>query len=105
VAWVSSDTLIVKEVDRTWTEGNVVLFDLREGKGGEQGTIVRKLGKSGEQGDDGWIDQVRRRDVPFFFRSFLRDVTGRYDIPTYHSNEIFIFSFGLPRYRPELGWL
>ena len=54
VNWVSDDGLLVKEVDRAARTGSVVLF-----QGGEaEGKVVRKLGKDGEEGDDGWIDHV-----------------------------------------------
>ena len=52
VNWVSNDGLLIKEIDRAARSGKVILFT-----GGErEGAIVRKLGKSGEEGDDGWID-------------------------------------------------
>lgn len=54
VAWVSDNSLLIKEVDRAARVGNVVLFQ----NGETSGTIVRKLGKEGEEGDDGWIDHV-----------------------------------------------
>ena len=54
VGWVADDALLVKEIDRAARVGSVVLF-----QGGEvQGTIVRTLGKEGEEGDDGWIEHV-----------------------------------------------
>ena len=56
VAWVSGSTLLVKEVNRAAEDGHVVYFEL--GDGTNVGTPVRKLGKDGEQGDDGWIDAV-----------------------------------------------
>ena len=57
VAWVSGSALLVKEVDRAAEDGHVVYFDLDDGT--NVGTPVRKLGKDGEQGDDGWTDAVR----------------------------------------------
>ena len=57
IAWVGNTTLLVKEVTRSADNGSVVLFDLQNGAT-NVGTVVRKLGKSGEQGDDGWIDEV-----------------------------------------------
>ena len=60
VVWVSDDALLIKELDRSARNGSVVLF-----QGGEaQGTVVRTLGKSGEEGDDGWIDHVRNGCPP-----------------------------------------
>lgn len=54
VAWVEDDTLLVKETDRAARRGSVVIFN-----GREKGRVVRKLGKDGEEGDDGWIEAVR----------------------------------------------
>lgn len=52
VAWVGDDALIAKEIDRPARVGQVVLFE----NGSDEGKVVRKLGKDGEEGDDGWID-------------------------------------------------
>lgn len=52
VAWVGDDALIVKEIDRAARNGRVAVFT--DGK--TKGTVVRTLGKDGEEGDDGWID-------------------------------------------------
>ena len=57
VAWVGNTSLLVKEVTRAADNGSVVLFDLQNGAT-NVGTVVRRLGQSGEQGDDGWIDSV-----------------------------------------------
>jgi len=55
VSWLGPQDLLVKEVDRSAKKGNVVLFT-----GGQaRGSVVRTLGKEGEEGDDGWIDHVR----------------------------------------------
>jgi dipeptidyl aminopeptidase len=54
VGWVADDALILKEVDRAARIGSVVLFRNNE----SVGKVVRKLGKEGEEGDDGWIDHV-----------------------------------------------
>lgn len=61
IAWVGNSTLILKEVNRNSDDGNVVLFDLEASSTRQRSTgrVVRKLGKKGEQGDDGWIDHVR----------------------------------------------
>ena len=54
VSWLGPQDLLVKEVDRSAKKGNVVLFT-----GGQaRGSVVRMLGKDGEEGDDGWIDHV-----------------------------------------------
>lgn len=54
VSWLGNEDLLVKEVDRSAKKGNIVLFP----GGSTQGKVVRKLGKDGEEGDDGWIDHV-----------------------------------------------
>lgn len=61
IAWVANTTLLVKEVSRAADDGNVVVCDLAQQQAGKlaSGTVVRKLGKNGEQGDNGWIDAVR----------------------------------------------
>ncbi|GMK55819.1 hypothetical protein CspeluHIS016_0208750 [Cutaneotrichosporon spelunceum] len=52
VSWVGNDALLVKEIDRPARNGQVIIF-----QGGKvDGKQVRKLGKDGEEGDDGWID-------------------------------------------------
>jgi dipeptidyl aminopeptidase len=58
VAWVGNESLILKEVNRNADSGSVVLFDLSEETDlvRSRGKIVRKLGKDGEEGDEGWID-------------------------------------------------
>lgn len=72
VGWVADDALLVKEIDRAARDGNVVLFQFQfENESGEgksktmEGKIVRRLGKDGEEGDDGWIDHASI--VPFSF--------------------------------------
>ncbi|KAG7094398.1 hypothetical protein E1B28_007998 [Marasmius oreades] len=61
VAWVGDDELIVKEVNRNADDGSVVYFNIATGsrKGEGQGLVVRKLGKYGEEGDDGWIESAQ----------------------------------------------
>ncbi|KAH8827558.1 dipeptidyl aminopeptidase [Flagelloscypha sp. PMI_526] len=61
VAWVSDSQLIIKQVDRSAEKGLVILFEFdgfnwADGQDTIQGTIVRRLGKDGEEGDDGWIE-------------------------------------------------
>ena len=56
VAWVGDTSLLLKESNRNSDNGNVVLFDLNRGT--FRGSVVRKLGKNGEENDDGWIDSV-----------------------------------------------
>ncbi|KAJ7272564.1 dipeptidyl aminopeptidase [Mycena haematopus] len=65
IKWVSDDMLILKELNRVADNGSVVLFEnlaksstlsLAER---ERGTVVRKLGKNGEEADDGWVDNFQ----------------------------------------------
>ncbi|KAJ4474941.1 dipeptidyl aminopeptidase [Lentinula aciculospora] len=58
IAWVDDTQLLLKEVNRNADSGSVVFFDLNssDDKARSRGTVVRKLGKEGEEGDDGWID-------------------------------------------------
>lgn len=59
VAWIGNTTLILKEVNRNADDGSVVLFELNTSNLlRNRGKVVRKIGKRGEQGDDGWIDHV-----------------------------------------------
>ncbi|KAI0091440.1 dipeptidyl aminopeptidase [Irpex rosettiformis] len=55
VAWVANSTVLLKEVNRAGNNGSIVLFDLDQGVV-NIGRTTRKLGKDGEQGDNGWID-------------------------------------------------
>ena len=57
IAWVANSTVLLKEVNRAGNNGSIVLFDLDQGVV-DIGETTRKLGKDGEQGDDGWIDSV-----------------------------------------------
>lgn len=61
VAWVGPDDLLLKEVNRAADDGAVVHFDTSkiDGQTEIMGTVVRRLGKNGEEGDDGWIESVR----------------------------------------------
>ncbi|KAJ7230529.1 dipeptidyl aminopeptidase [Mycena pura] len=65
IKWVSDDMLILKEVNRNADDGSVVLFDKLAKSSAlslaerERGIVVRKLGKDGEEGDDGWIDNFQ----------------------------------------------
>lgn len=62
VTWVGNSSLMIKEVNRNADDGSVVLFDLNavNAQSRAHGKVVRKLGKHGEEGDDGWIDPVRK---------------------------------------------
>ncbi|KAI0630468.1 dipeptidyl aminopeptidase [Trametes polyzona] len=55
VAWASANALLVREVTRAADNGTVVYFDLSK-EPANSGKVVRKLGREGEQGDEGWID-------------------------------------------------
>lgn len=56
VAWVGNTTLLLKESNRNSDDGNVIALDLMPRT--FHGRVVRKLGKHGEESDDGWIDSV-----------------------------------------------
>ncbi|KAF5341108.1 hypothetical protein D9611_005871 [Ephemerocybe angulata] len=58
VAWVGNSSLIVKELNRNGNDGSVVSFDLEASTARKRttGRVVRKLGKDGEHGDDGWVE-------------------------------------------------
>lgn len=90
IGWVADDALLVKEIDRAAKDGNVVLFQFGDQRGTEvQGEIVRRLGKDGEEGDDGWIDHASApppfilskrtnlvQNSSFFFSFFYRARTS-----------------------------
>jgi dipeptidyl aminopeptidase len=66
VAWVGNTTLLLKEVNRNADDGNVVVFNLDDLTiSRTRGRVVRKLGKNGEEGDDGWIEAVSLIDGNF----------------------------------------
>jgi dipeptidyl aminopeptidase len=60
VAWVGNATLLVKEVNRNADSGSVIIFDLDATDTDSRtfGRVVRILGRAGEEGDDGWIENV-----------------------------------------------
>ena len=60
VVWVGNTELVVKEVDRAGEDGHVVYFNLAADNLAARinGRVARKLGKNGEEGDDGWIESV-----------------------------------------------
>lgn len=62
VTWVGNNSLLVKESNRNADEGNVVWFNLDDTRmaGKDLGRVVRKLGKGGEHGDNGWIEAEQR---------------------------------------------
>jgi dipeptidyl aminopeptidase B len=66
VTWVDNSTLVIKEVNRAADDGNVVLFDLdvADDTRRSMGRVVRKKGKVGEEGDEGWIESVRIAPCP-----------------------------------------
>ncbi|KAF5354550.1 hypothetical protein D9758_011204 [Tetrapyrgos nigripes] len=59
VTWVDDEKLLVKEVNRNADDGSVVYFDFSGSGTSNKGKVVRKLGKDGEHGDDGWIDNFQ----------------------------------------------
>lgn len=60
VAWVGNATLLIKEVNRAADDGSIVLFDIHvsDQVKSAMGKVVRKKGKNGEEGDEGWIESV-----------------------------------------------
>jgi len=58
VVWLSNGTLLVKEVNRNADQGSTVLFDVADTTllAARTGTVMRALGKDGEEADEGWID-------------------------------------------------
>jgi hypothetical protein len=71
VSWVGQSTLIVKEVTRAADNGSVVYFNLTYIGGTDTvtGKVIRRLGSSGEEGDEGWIQSVRRNIHVMIFLS------------------------------------
>lgn len=65
VAWVGNATLLLKESNRNSDDGNVVVFDSPSGN--FHGDVVRKLGKHGEENDEGWIDSVSANSLTSCF--------------------------------------
>lgn len=66
VTWIGDNDLLVKEVNRAADNGVVVHFkmgDLSIASAEIQGSVVRHLGRNGEEGDGGWIESV---SPPFF---------------------------------------
>ncbi|KAF8513011.1 dipeptidyl aminopeptidase [Hysterangium stoloniferum] len=58
VTWLTDTTLLIKEVSRAADAGSVVVCNLATQEAGllASGTVVRRLGKDGEEGDEGWIE-------------------------------------------------
>ncbi|XP_006461711.1 hypothetical protein AGABI2DRAFT_185824 [Agaricus bisporus var. bisporus H97] len=58
IAWVGNATLLVKEVNRNADSGSVIAFNLGAADSDSRtfGRVARKLGKDGEEGDEGWIE-------------------------------------------------
>ncbi|KAG6865647.1 hypothetical protein C0991_000566 [Blastosporella zonata] len=108
VTWVGNSELILKEVNRNADDGNVVLFDLTEPMSRTQGQVVRKLGKDGEQGDKGWIDNEQTiRPLP---ANLTAGGAGAYldIVPTPEGyNHIALFSpasSGTPHFLTSGNW-
>ncbi|KAK0215844.1 dipeptidyl aminopeptidase [Armillaria nabsnona] len=53
VRWVGEEELLVRVVNRNADDGGVWYFDLGRGTVGRE---VRRLGRDGEEGDEGWIE-------------------------------------------------
>ncbi|KAF8957141.1 dipeptidyl peptidase IV N-terminal region-domain-containing protein [Flammula alnicola] len=111
VAWVGNTSLIVKEVNRNADDGNVVLFDLSEANSltRARGKVVRKLGKNGEQGDNGWIDHEQSiHPVPVALTAFAGTNAYLDIVPTPDGyNHIALFNpanSGTPRFLTTGEW-
>jgi len=106
VAWVGNSTLIVKEVNRNADDGNVVLFDLEAAtlRQRSTGRVVRKLGKNGEQGDDGWIDHVSSIYAIRLSITLTHYLLGAHHLPFKHRDSVPSWNHGISRHRPDKGW-
>ncbi|KAJ3513436.1 hypothetical protein NMY22_g15040 [Coprinellus aureogranulatus] len=92
VTWVANSSLIVKELNRNGNDGNVVYFELdASDRQRTTGKVVRKLGKNGEHGDDGWVENEQ---TIFPLRNGESGTTAYLDItPTPEGyNHIALFS-------------
>ncbi|TEB18482.1 dipeptidyl-peptidase [Coprinellus micaceus] len=93
VTWVGNSSLIVKELNRNGNDGHVVHFDLDAPTALQRttGKVVRKLGKNGEHGDDGWVESEQ---TIFPLRNGESGATAYLDItPTPEGyNHIALFS-------------
>ena len=58
IVWLSNGTLLLKEVSRNADTGSAALFDISDTTllAARTGTVVRTLGRDGEEADEGWID-------------------------------------------------
>jgi dipeptidyl aminopeptidase B len=58
VVWLHDGDLLLKEVNRNADAGSAILFDLSDTSllDARTGRVVRTLGESGEEGDEGWIE-------------------------------------------------
>ena len=107
VAWADNSTLVLKEVTRAADHGNVVLFDLSTASLGgiATGEAVRKLGVDGEEGDEGWIDAVRKPLVDACPKTHvIRTLAGSEYLPSPRKSAIWRFS-RLPGHRAHQRWL
>lgn len=115
IAWVGDAQLLLKEVNRAADDGSVVLFDLSNIGGGRSvdGKVVRKLGKNGEQGDEGWIESVSLPSPSFrvthtqeriLIILFSRSVAIRSPASTNHSQD-FGYNIRIPGHREQFTWI
>ncbi|KAG1771459.1 dipeptidyl aminopeptidase [Suillus occidentalis] len=95
VTWVGQSTLIVKEVTRAADNGSVVYFDLTNmGNAGiVDGTVVRRLGSGGEEGDEGWIESVSPKYSPSSRTAYVQGTSPAYldVVPIDGYNHIALF--------------
>ncbi|KAL0954070.1 hypothetical protein HGRIS_005220 [Hohenbuehelia grisea] len=105
IAWASNSTLLLKEVNRNADAGSVVMFNLDSATAAtSHGNVVRKLGKDGEEGDNGWISNDQNiHPVPSSGSDAYLDI-----VPTPEGyNHIALFSSAnttSPRFLTSGSW-
>lgn len=99
VAWVGNMTLLVKEVNRAATNGSIIIFNLEQGAA-NIGQTTRKLGKDGEQGDDGWIEPVCKSLSTLAPLEYPLVPLGPEHLPV-ASQLVVRRLFGVPRHRAK----
>lgn len=108
VTWIGNSSLILKESSRDALTGSVVYFDLdavEEAQSVVWGTVVRKLGKDGEEGDDGWIEASQ--DAKPLPESVAPSGAYLDIVPSGGYNHIALFSpanSSVPRFLTEGEW-
>lgn len=72
VAWVGEEKVLVKVINRNADDGRVVIFDQAEGAQNKR-EAVRRLGKYGEEGDEGWIKSVSVSTICIFMQDSFEE--------------------------------